>query len=215
MKQPGLFDFSERQKKLLKTRDFLERVSLLVTWEIFRPVLDKALERKSHDKGGRPAYDAVLMFKVLVLQALYNLSDEQTEYQILDRMSFMRFLGLELCDAVPDARTIWLFREKLIAAEAVEKLFAQFDAMLSTAGFTASGGQIIDATFVEVPRQRNSRDDNETIKKGGVPADWNGKKKAHKDSGGVRFQRGKRRDQRDGHVDGQCASGKHPGLADG
>ncbi len=181
MKQPGLFDFSERQKKLLKTRDFLERAGLLVTWEIFRPVLDKALERKNHDKGGRPAYDAVLMFKVLVLQALYNLSDEQTEYQILDRMSFMRFLGLELCDAVPDARTIWLFREKLIAAEAVEKLFAQFDAMLSTAGFTASGGQIIDATFVEVPRQRNSRDDNETIKKGGVPADWSGKKKAHKD----------------------------------
>ena len=177
-----MFDFSERQKKLLKTRDFLERVSLLVTWEIFRPVLDKALERKNHDKGGRPAYDAVLMFKVLVLQALYNLSDEQTEYQILDRMSFMRFLGLELCDAVPDARTIWLFREKLIAAEAVEKLFAQFDAMLSAAGFTASGGQIIDATFVEVPRQRNSRDDNETIKKGGVPADWNGKKKAHKDT---------------------------------
>jgi IS5 family transposase len=182
MKQPGLFDFSEQQKKLLKTRDFLERVSLLVAWETFRPVLDKALERKNHDKGGRPAYDAVLMFKVLVLQALYNLSDEQTEYQILDRMSFTRFLGLELCDAVPDARTIWLFREKLIAAEAVEKLFAQFDAMLSTAGFTASGGQIIDATFVEVPRQRNSRDDNETIKKGEVPADWNDKKKAHKDT---------------------------------
>jgi transposase len=180
MKQPGLFDFSEQQKKLLKTRDFLERVSLLVAWETFRPVLDKALERKNHDKGGRPAYDAVLMFKVLVLQALYNLSDEQTEYQILDRMSFTRFLGLELCDAVPDARTIWLFREKLIAAEAVEKLFAQFDAMLSAAGFTASGGQIIDATFVEVPRQRNSRDDNETIKKGEVPADWNDKKKAHK-----------------------------------
>ena len=105
MKQPGFFDFSERQTKLLKTRDFLERVSLLVAWETFRPVLDKALERKNHDKGGRPAYDAVLMFKVLVLQALYNLSDEQTEYQILDRMSFMRFLGLDLCDAVPDART--------------------------------------------------------------------------------------------------------------
>jgi len=94
-----------------------------------------------------------------VLQALYNLSDEQTEYQILDRLSFMRFLGLELHDDVPDARTIWVFREQLIAAKAVEKLFEQFDAMLEAAGFTASGGQIIDATFVEVPRQRNNRDD--------------------------------------------------------
>jgi IS5 family transposase len=182
MKQPSFFDFSERQKKLLKTRDFLERVKRLVAWEAFRPVLDKALERKDRDKGGRPPYDAVLMFKVLVLQALYNLSDEQTEYQILDRLSFMRFLGLELHDDVPDARTIWVFREQLIAAKAVEKLFGQFDAMLEAAGFTASGGQIVDATFVEVPRQRNNRDDNETIKKGEVPTDWSAKKKAHKDT---------------------------------
>src|ERR1019366_3945057 len=182
MKQPGFFDFSERQKKLLKTRDFLDRVNRFVAWESFRPELDVALHRKTADKGGRPAYDAVLMFKVLVLQALYNLSDEQTEYQILDRLSFMRFLGLELHDTVPDARTIWVFREQLIAAAAVEKLFAQFDAMLDAEGFTASGGQIVDATFFEVPRQRNSRDDNETIKKGEVPADWSAKKKAHKDA---------------------------------
>lgn len=182
MKEPGFFDFSQRQKKLLQTRDFLERVKRLVAWEAFRPALDKALERKDRDKGGRPPYDAVLMFKILVLQALYNLSDEQTEYQILDRLSFMRFLGLELHDNVPDARTIWLFREQLIAAEAVEKLFAQFDAMLDAEGFAASGGQIVDATFVEVPRQRNNRDDNETIKKGEAPADWSDKKKAHKDT---------------------------------
>jgi IS5 family transposase len=181
MKQAGFFDFSDRQKKLSKTRDFLERVNGLVDFEAFRHVLDKALARKDGSKGGRPAYDTVLMFKVLVLQALYNLSDEQTEYQILDRLSFMRFLGLELHDAVPDARTVWVFREKLIEAEAVEKLFAQFDAMLNEAGFEASGGQIVDATFVEVPRQRNNRDDNDTIKKGEVPTDWSDKKKAHKD----------------------------------
>jgi IS5 family transposase len=123
-----------------------------------------------------------------VLQALYNLSDEQTEYQILDRLSFMKFLGFDLHSAVPDARTIWLFRELLIAAQAVEKLFYQFDTMLSAHGFAASGGQIIDATpyqvrgrlFVEAPRQRNGRDDNKTIKEGKVPEGWSDKKKAHK-----------------------------------
>ena len=182
MKQAGFFDLSKRHTKLLKTRDFLERVNQLVGWEAFRPVLDTALARKPRDKGGRPPFDAVLMFKVLVLQALYNLSDEQAEYQILDRLSFMRFLGLQLHDNVPDARTIWLFREMLIAAKAIEKLFAQFDATLESAGFQASGGQIIDATFVEAPRQRNGRDDNEKIKKGKAPADWSGKKKAHKDT---------------------------------
>ncbi len=92
------------------------------------------------------------------------------------------FVGLELCDDVPDARTIWLFRETLRQAGAVERLFARFDAMLDAQGFAASGGQIIDATFVEAPRQRNSRDDNAAIKDGAIPADWSGKKKAHKDT---------------------------------
>jgi IS5 family transposase len=182
MKQAGFFDFAERQQKLLATRDFLDRVNGIVTWESFRPVLDAALGRRSREKGGRPPYDAVLMFRVLVLQALYNLSDEQTEYQILDRLSFMKFLGLELSDKVPDARTIWLFREQLIEGKAVEKLFAQFDTMLTAHGLSASGGQIVDATFVEAPRQRNGRDDNAQIKKGEVPAGWSDRKKAHKDT---------------------------------
>lgn len=185
-KQAGLFDVQQRTVKLLKTRDFLERVKGYVAWEGFRPLLDEALKRKAqdpeHNKGGRPPFDGVFMFKVLVLQALHNLSDEQTEYQILDRMSFMRFLDLELHDTVPDARTIWLFRETLRKAGAVEKLFEKFDTMLAARGFMASGGQIIDATFVEVPRQRNGRDDNRHIKETGTaPEEWSEKKKAHKD----------------------------------
>jgi transposase, IS5 family len=180
-KQAGFFDREHRQEKLLATRDFLERVRVLVDWEAFRPMLDAALKRSSGEKGGRPPFDAVLMFRILVLQALYNLSDEQTEYQILDRLSFARFLGLELHDTVPDARTIWVFREALIAANAVEKLFAKFDAILANQGFAASGGQIIDATFVEMPRQRNSREENKNIKDGKTPADWSEKKVAHKD----------------------------------
>jgi len=182
MTQPGFFDRMDRQKKLLRTNDFLDRVNRFTAWERLRPILDKALKRSAREEGGRPPYDAVFMFKVLVLQALYNLSDEQTEYQILDRQSFMTFLRLELHDDVPDARTIWLFREALRKAGAVEKLFERFDGMLSAHGFAASGGQIIDATFVEVPRQRNGRDDNERIKRGEVPEEWSEKKKAHKDT---------------------------------
>jgi IS5 family transposase len=106
MKQPGLFDLSERQEKLRKSRDFLERINAIVDWEVFRPLLNAALNRSAREKGGRPPFDAVLMFKILVLQALYNLSDEQTEYQILDRLSFLEFLELKLHDVVPDARTI-------------------------------------------------------------------------------------------------------------
>jgi IS5 family transposase len=179
--QGGFFDMERRYEKLGRTRDFLRRINAIVDWEGFRPTLDAALKRSDRKAGGRPAYDAVLMFRILVLQALYNLSDEQTEYQILDRLSFMQFLGLAMQDTVPDARTIWLFRESLIAAEAVEKLFNRFDTMLAGAGFAASGGQIIDATFVEAPRQRNTRKENEAIKKGEMPADWSAKKTAHKD----------------------------------
>jgi transposase len=182
MTQAGFFDFSKRQDKLLKTRNFLEQLNQVVAWESFRPVLEAAIIRNGGSKGGRPGFDVVLMFKMLVLQALYNLSDEQTEYQVLDRLSFMRFLGFELHDTVPDARTIWLFREQLTEANAAEQLFAQFDAMLNAAGFAPSGGQIIDATFVEVPRQRNSRDDNAKIKEGSIPEAWSAKKKAHKDT---------------------------------
>ena len=181
-KAAGLFDRQRRAAKLVKTKDFLARVNRFVSWEAFGPLLDASLDRSDGSQGGRPPYDCVLMFKVLVLHALYNLSDEELEYQILDRQSFMMFLGLGLQDDVPDARTIWLFRVTLRKAGAVEKLFAHFDTMLSAHGFKASGGQMIDASFVEVPRQRNSRDDNAHIKETGTaPADWSAKKVAHKD----------------------------------
>lgn len=183
MKQGGLFGGEKREAKLLAARDFLDRVNRYVDWEGFRVELEEGLKRKSGGrKGGRPGFDGVLMFKVLVLQALHNLSDEQTEYQILDRWSFGRFLGLGARDCVPDARTIWLFRETLRKAGVVEKLFARFDGMLAAHGFAASGGQMIDATFVEAPRQRNSREENQHIKETGTaPAAWSDKKAAHKD----------------------------------
>ena len=104
--QPGLFDLDERYAALSRTGDPLERLAAVVDFEVFRADLDTALARSDGSKGGRPPMDAVMMFKVLVLQALYGLADERTEFQIRDRLSFMRFLGPDLHGRVPDARTI-------------------------------------------------------------------------------------------------------------
>ena len=112
--QPGLFDLDQRYAALSAAGDPLERLAAVVDFALCRDHLEAALDRSDRAKGGRPPYDAVLMFKVLVLQTLYTLSDDQTEYQIRDRLSFMRFVGLALEDRVPDAKTIWLFREQLM-----------------------------------------------------------------------------------------------------
>jgi hypothetical protein len=121
--QPGFFDVEERYAALSAAGDPLERLLAVVDFEIFRPVLDAALKRSDRVRGGRPPYDAVLMFRILVLQALYSLSDEQAEFQLRDRLSFMRFAGLGLHQAVPDAKTIWLYREQLKQAGAIAGLF--------------------------------------------------------------------------------------------
>ena len=125
-------------------------------FEQFRPDLERALSYSDGRKGGRPPIDPVLMFKVLVIQTINSLSDERTEYLINDRLSFMRFLGLGLSDRVPDAKTIWLFRERLTKAGAIATLFDRFDTMLRNAGHIAMSGQILDASLVAAPRQRNT-----------------------------------------------------------
>jgi IS5 family transposase len=146
------------------------------------------------EPGGRPPYDAVLMFKVLVLQTLYTLSDDQTEYQIRDRLSLMRFLGLALEDRVPDAKTIWLFREQLTKTGAVQRLFERFDAALRDAGYLAMGGQIVDATVIQARRPRLSGGEKATIKGGGVPSAWSKAKRAQMDTEGRwTLKRGRRR----------------------
>ena len=146
----------------------MERLAQVVDFEGFRGELEAALSRSDRAKGGRPPYDAVLMFKVLVLQTLYTLSDDQTEYQLKDRLSFMRFVGLALHDPVPDAKTIWLYREQLARAGAAERLFARFDALLRAKGWLAMGGQIVDATVIEARRPRLTQAEKETIKGGGT-----------------------------------------------
>jgi IS5 family transposase len=170
--QPGFFDVQDRYEALSRAGDPLESLRTMIPWENFRKHLKKVLQREDNGLGGRPPFDAVLMFKVLVLQALYNLSDDQTEYQIRDRLSFMRFLGLDMDGTVPDAKTVWLFRERLARTGAVEKLFARFDRHLEEHGLMASGGQIIDASIIPVPKQRNNRKENAAIKAGETPRAW-------------------------------------------
>jgi transposase, IS5 family len=182
MMQPGLFDWQNRFKKLDDTGDPLVRLNRVIDWESFREALEtiRAKERKSN-AGAKP-YDVVLMFKIAILQSLYNLSDEVVEYQILDRLSFMGFLGLRVGSRVPDAKTIWLFREQLTQAGLTERLFEQFETFLEENGFAARKGQIIDASIIAAPRQRNSREENSQIKQGQVPEDWKEAKKRQKDT---------------------------------
>lgn len=199
--QRGFFDLDERYAALSKAGDPLERLAGVVDFELFRPELDGALNRSDGAKGGRPPMDPVLMFKVLVLQALYGLSDAQAEFQILDRRSFGRFLGIDDGDPVPDETTIWRFREALVRAGTVERLFARFDAHLGQAGYLAMGGQIIDASIVPAPRQRMTDAEREIVRGGGIPEDWQAKPKklAQKDRDARwTLKRGRRKRRPDG-----------------
>ena len=181
MIQPGFFDLQDRLHKIDKNGDPLVKINETINWELFRPALEKARDKGRPSSVGPKGYDVILLFKILILQSLYNLSDDATEFQILDRHSFGRFLGLHISQKVPDATTIWRFREDLVKAGIVEKLFATFDAHLRANGFMAMKGQIVDATIVNVPKQRNSREENARIKAGEVPEDWPENKRRRKD----------------------------------
>jgi len=179
-RQAGLFDIEERLRELSAKGDDLERIAALVDFEAFRPELERAVPRSDRARGGRPPHDQVLMFRLLILQASHSLSDERTEYLVKDRLTFMRFLGLTLADRVPDANSIWNFREALTRARldgvpAIEALFRRFDAQLRAAGFIAMGGQIVDATVVAAPKQRSTEDEKQALREGRIPEDWAGK----------------------------------------
>ncbi|WP_419600153.1 IS5 family transposase [Thiolapillus sp.] len=173
--QPSFFDQENRLAQLEKLGDPLPRLDSIVDWDEFKPILKMIYQKKRKSNAGRKPWDTVLMFKMLVLQSLYNLSDDQTEYQVRDRLSFHRFLGLNPDDTVPDSKTLWLFREQLAQHGLVEKLFDAFDQQLWYSGFIPKGGQIIDASLVNVPKNRNKRDENKAIKEGNTPEGWDEK----------------------------------------
>src|SRR3989442_15787282 len=186
MGQTGFFDVERRLEAISAKGDPLETIKKIVRWEDFRADIESVTETKPEERksnAGRKPYDAILKFKIVVLQSLYNLSDEQTEFLIRDRLSFMRFLDLGLEDAVPDATTIWLFREALVEAGLIDKLFDRFGQHLQAQGYIARGGQIVDATIVSAPKQRNTKEENDCVKAGATPEDWQKKpaKNAQKD----------------------------------
>jgi len=177
----GLFAFEDHKQKLAEFTTPLDKLNASMDWNRFLPILERRVPRKDRSLGGRPPFGHLLMFKIIVLQTYYGLSDERAEFEVLDRFSFQKFLGLATGDRVPDRNSIWNFKETL-GPEGVEELFQEFDRLLSEAGLLASKGKIIDASFVDAPRQRNSREDNERIKEGGgAPEDWSPQKRAQKD----------------------------------
>ncbi len=167
-----LFALEFHLRNLDKCADPLVRLDAMIDWELFRPTLATIRERERKSNAGRPPFDVVLMFKILVVQSLYNLADDALEFQLRDRLSFLRFVGLNIGETVPDSRTIRLFREQLTEAQLVETLFERFNDHLAQCGFLARKGQIIDASIVAAPRQRNTREENERIKAGQTPAEW-------------------------------------------
>lgn len=170
--QNSLFDLENRYASLSEAGDPLERLNAVIDWEVFRPLLERIDAKERKTAAGRKPTCRVLMFKLLILQRLHNLSDERLQFQVTDRLSFMRFLGLLLSGDVPDARTVWAFREALKEHRLVAPLFERLNQALADLGVELKSGQIIDATFVPVPIQRNGRENNALIKADAVPVEW-------------------------------------------
>lgn len=183
MSQLGFWDCEQRYQYLERKQDILVKLKELIPWEELREALNQTQTKKRKSKAGRKAIDPVVMFKLLILQRLYGISDEALEYQVNDRLSFMRFIDLGLEDKVPDATTVWLFRQKLVEQKLAAELFEKFESYLQRQGYQAKEGQIIDATLIPVPKQRNHREENEVIKSGKIPEEWEKKpaKKQQKD----------------------------------
>jgi len=183
---PDLLQF----RRNVTVRHGLDELEKFISFELFR---DKLEELCHFSSKGRPHYDVVQMFKVLMLQTLYNLSDEEMEFQLSDRLSFQRFVGIGYADNVPDARTIWKFRERL-GEKGAKELFELFFTEMKKRGLKCSQGKLVDATFQEAPRQRNTPEENKIIKETGkAPESWSEKKKAHKDINATWTTKGKER----------------------
>ena len=166
MDQRSLFGLVEHLVALSKHGDPLEALDATVDFELFRGWLVEGLGYGDGSRGGRPPFDPVLMFKALILQAQHNLSDARMEFMIRDRLSWMRFLGFDLGGPTPDENTIRLYRDKLTASGALKRVMKAFDRQLQTKGYVAMAGQIVDASLVPAPKQRNTDGEKAAIKAG-------------------------------------------------
>jgi IS5 family transposase len=170
--QRGFWDEQQRVARLQEKKPVLKRLTDSIPWESFRPLLDQGYVQERKSNAWRKRIDPLIFFKMLVLQQLFNLSDEELEFQVNDRRSFEEFVGLGVMNSIPDATTVAFFRERLRKAGVIEELFEMFEAYLRSQGLQARGGQIIDATLIPVPKQRNTRQENKEIKAGKLPEGW-------------------------------------------
>ena len=138
------FKTARDKKKMPENR--LLQISDLIDWAPIRKLLDEMYKNKT-EKGGRPNCDVIVMFKILILQQWYGLSDLEVERQIADRLSFMEFLGYP--DPFPDSRTIWLFRERMTKTEMDKTVWSELQRQLDVKGLKVKRGTIQDATFIE------------------------------------------------------------------
>jgi transposase, IS5 family len=168
----GLFD-SEALLEHIAARDHvLWRLNKIVEWQRFMPIINRAFAKKAKGPGGRPNYDRLLMFKIMVLKHLYNIPDGQMEQRLLGDLFFRVFLGLTFADATPDEKTIWHFQNELSEAGVILELFEAFDEQLQENGFIAKEGAIVDATIVPVPVQHITKEEKEALDKGEIPKSW-------------------------------------------
>lgn len=181
MIKPSLFADQERESKLDKLGDVLRVLAEHVDFAALAAQIDQAAPRTSRERGGRPPYPTEVMVRILLIQQLFNLSDEQMEFQLLDRLSFQRFVGLRQSSQIPDRTTIWTFKERLIAAGASERIFDAVNRQLARHGYIARGGQMVDASLVQVPKQSLSRDEKALVQENALPAEWSAPKRRQKD----------------------------------
>jgi len=177
----SLFAGYERSSKRERLGDPLQVLDRAIDFKALAQAVDARLALGKGKQGGRPPWPTELMIRLLVLQQLYNLSDEALEYQLLDRISFLRFAGLENSGRVPDAKTVWVWRERLKKQDLIGDISQAVGLQLAQAGFIARGGQIIDASLISAPVQHNRSEENAAIKAGQPPEDWSAAKRSQKD----------------------------------
>ena len=135
--------FSTRQN------DFLNQVDRLIDWRPIRTLINKKYTKRQNAIGA-PAYDVILLFKMLLLETWYNLSDCALEERINDSITFSRFLGLKMEEVSPDHSTISRFRSALTELGLMDKLLAQFNKQLSRHHISVREGVLVDASLVEI-----------------------------------------------------------------
>ena len=176
----SLFADEEHRGKLDTLGDPLQLIAQHIDFAALAKALDHAAPRPVSLKGGRPPFPTETMVRILLLKRLYNLSDEQTEFQLLDRMSYQRFCGLSQATHIPDRTTIWHFENRIGAAGATA-LFDGMTQQLMQQGYLARGGQMIDATLIPAPKQRISKDEKEILQQNATPSEWSAAQRRQKD----------------------------------